>query len=67
MRNGGTESSEVGLVVGKRNEPCSNLGEVHAQKTAELLLDLEVRELRNCCDISSMEPGKNKKPCDAIS
>lgn len=45
MRNGGTDSSEAGLVVGKINEPCSSLGEVHAQKTAELLLDLEVRFL----------------------
>lgn len=42
MRNGGTESSEQGLVLGRRDETSSTLGDIHAQKTAELLLDLKV-------------------------
>lgn len=45
MRNGGTESSEQGLVVGRKDETSSTLGDVHAQKTAELLLDLKVGQI----------------------
>ncbi|GMH38031.1 hypothetical protein BSKO_05915 [Bryopsis sp. KO-2023] len=40
VRNGGTESTEAGLVIGRRDEACSAIGELLTEKTADLLRDL---------------------------
>lgn len=49
VRHGGTESTEAGLLLGMRDEPCSVLGKIQAQKTAELLIDVK-------CDLVLTSP-----------
>eukprot|EP00803_Ostreobium_quekettii_P008845 evm.model.scf_195.10 EVM.evm.TU.scf_195.10 scf_195:60836-66886(-) len=49
VRHGGTDSTEAGLLLGAKDEPCSILGKVQAQKTAELLIDVK-------CDLVLTSP-----------
>ena len=42
VRNGATVSSEDGIMMGSGNDPLTTLGEIQAQKTGEVLMDLKV-------------------------
>ena len=42
IRHGATYSTEDGLLLGRKDEALTPLGEVQANKTAELLMDMKV-------------------------
>ena len=42
IRHGATYSAEDGLLLGRKDEALTPLGEVQANKTAELLMDMKV-------------------------
>ena len=42
VRAGSAQGYAEGTLLGTRDDPLSTLGRVHAQKTAELLMDIEV-------------------------
>ncbi len=44
VRNGATVSSEDGIMMGSGNDPLTTLGEIQAQKTGEVLMDLKVNQ-----------------------
>ena len=43
VRCGETQGTEDGRLLGQRDTPLSTLGDVHANKTGEFLMDLQVR------------------------
>jgi len=45
VRHAATYGTEDGLLLGSTDEACSPLGEVHAQKVGELLMDTEIGAL----------------------
>lgn len=50
VRNGATVSSEDGIMMGSGNDPLTTLGEIQAQKTGEVLMDLKVAlSLNDAC------------------
>ena len=46
VRNGATVSSEDGIMMGSGNDPLTTLGEIQAQKTGEVLMDLKVISMK---------------------
>ena len=64
LRGGATEGPE-GRLLGRGNDRLSTLGQVQAQKAAELLMDLEVR---NClpAHIPPSREGEHKAPGDIL-
>lgn len=72
VRHGGTDRSEDGLIAGKEDERCNLLGRLHAVKTAEFLLDLEIdtvlssplyRAVETAREIALLQPlGGHKTP-----
>ena len=62
VQHGATLSSEDNLLEGTRNEELSTLGDMQANKAAELLMDLKV----DTCSLSTTCPAPSHAGCQVL-